>query len=99
MITGQAEEALAQAMSAPNLNLIGLHVHLGSPIFEIEPYQQAVEVMLQFAAEMRDKHGFELREFSPGGGFAIPFTRDDPSPPVAEYAQAISSILRGLAKE
>ncbi|MBT9149074.1 MAG: diaminopimelate decarboxylase [Dehalococcoidia bacterium] len=97
IVTGQAEEALVRAISSPGLRPVGLHVHLGSPIFEIEPYEQAIEVVLRFAAEMRPM--FELLEFSPGGGFAIPYTRHDSSPSVAEYAQAISSRLSGLAGE
>ena len=89
IVTGQGEEALLQAMAAPNLNLIGLHVHLGSPIFEFEPYKEAVGAVLEFAAGMKRKHGFELKEFSPGGGFAIQYTRDVPAPRVADYAEVI----------
>ena len=89
IVTGQGEEALLQAMAAPNLNLIGLHAHLGSPIFEFEPYKEAVGAVLEFAAGMTRKHGFELKEFSPGGGFAIQYTRDVPAPRVADYAEVI----------
>jgi len=99
IVTGQAEAALVRAMSSSGLHPVGLHVHLGSPIFEIEPYEQAIEVVLRFAARMRDKHGFELQEFSPGGGFAISYTREDSAPSVAEYAEAISCRLRSLAGE
>ena len=54
VVTGQAEGALREAMSATNLNPMGLHFHLGSPIYEVEPYRKAIEIVLQFAAEMRD---------------------------------------------
>ncbi len=47
------EEAIAAAMAAPNLNLVGLHFHLGSLIFEIEPYKQAIGRVLDFASVMR----------------------------------------------
>lgn len=92
--SGQAEEAIVQAMSASNLKLVGLHVHLGSLIFSAEPYQEAIKIVFRFAAEMREKHGFELREFSPGGGFAIPYTRDDPAPDVAYFARAIAEAVQ-----
>jgi diaminopimelate decarboxylase len=85
------EEAVVQAMSAPNLNLVGLHFHIGSLIFEVEPYQEAVEVILDFAAEMKHKHGFELRELNVGGGFAIQYTLDSPAPPISAYAEVIAS--------
>ena len=93
IITGQAEAALAEAMLASNLNLIGLHFHLGSPIFEFEPYQQAIGVVLEFAAEMASRRGFELKEFSPGGGFAIEYTLDSHAPSIADYAESITSTL------
>jgi len=85
------EEAVVQAMSASNLNLVGLHFHIGSLIFEVEPYQKAIEVMLDFAAKMKQKHGFELRELNVGGGFAIQYTLDSPAPPISIYAEVIAS--------
>jgi diaminopimelate decarboxylase len=97
--TGQAEEAVAKAMSASNLSLIGLHVHLGSLIFSVEPYQKAIEIVFQFAAEMRDKHGFTLREFSPGGGFAVQYTQDTPAPDTAYFAQAIADTIKSKSKK
>ena len=90
---GQAEEAVKKALAAPNLNLLGLHFHLGSPIFEVEPYRQAIEIAMSFAAQMQEWHGFVLQELSPGGGFAIQYTEDEPPPEVAEYASVISSAV------
>ena len=91
---GQAEEALVEAQAAAGLELVGLHCHLGSPIFELEPYREANAVMLDFAARMRERHGFDLREYSPGGGFAVQYTRDAPAPAADEYAAAIVSSLK-----
>jgi len=88
---GQAEEAITRAMSSSSFELIGLHFHLGSQILELSPYKQAIEIVLDFAAEMRSKHGFRLQEFSPGGGLAIAYSEDSPAPSVAEFADVISS--------
>ncbi|MDI6815357.1 MAG: diaminopimelate decarboxylase, partial [Dehalococcoidales bacterium] len=68
------EEAVATAISATKLNLVGLHFHIGSLIFDTEPYQEAIELILNFAAEMKRKYGFELKELDVGGGFAIQYT-------------------------
>src|SRR5438045_1615373 len=77
------------------VELVGLHCHLGSPLFSLEPYDEANDVMLRFAAEMRSKHGFAMREYSPGGGFASQYVRETRAPPVDDYAEAIvSSFLR-----
>lgn len=94
-----AEEAVAQAMSAANLNLAGLHFHIGSLIFEVEPYEQSIELVLNFAAEMRRKYEFELRELNVGGGFAIQYGLDSPAPPVSVYAEAIVSKIIGKCRE
>ncbi|GAF71671.1 unnamed protein product, partial [marine sediment metagenome] len=88
-----AGEAVARAMAAPNLNLIGLQFHLGSQIFEVEPYVEAIRVTLDLAAEMKSKYGFELKELDVGGGFAVQYTVDSPAPPVSEYAEAIIATV------
>ena len=94
-----AEEAVAAARSAPNLNLVGLHFHIGSLIFEIEPYEQAIELTLNFAAEMKPKYDFELKELNIGGGFAIQYTLDSPAPPISAYAEAIVSKMVNECQE
>lgn len=91
--TGQAEEAVTKAITAPGLNLVGLHFHLGSSIFEVKPYVEAIGILFRFAAEMKERHNFELKEFSPGGGFAIQYVLDFPAPSTGDYAEAITSTL------
>jgi diaminopimelate decarboxylase len=85
------EEAVAQALAAPNLNLVGLHFHIGSLICEVEPYQEAIELVLNFAAEMKQKYNFELKELNVGGGFAIQYSLDSPAPPISIHAEAITT--------
>lgn len=92
--TGQAEEAIVKSLNMKNIELMGIHCHLGSPIFSCEPYKLAVELMTNFARAMKDKHGFELKEFSPGGGFAVAYTLDQNPPQIKEYAQAIIETLK-----
>ena len=90
--TGQAKEAVDRAMHERAINVVGLHFHLGSPIFELEPYTRAMEITLDFAAQA----GLPLEEISPGGGFAIAYTREQVPPSIEEYADAIVSPLGGL---
>jgi len=91
--TGQAEEAIRIALRSPNLRLVGLHFHLGSPIFELEPYKVAMEVVLSFASRFREE-GLMLQEISPGGGFAIAYTRDQEPPSIGDYAETIVSTMQ-----
>ena len=90
--TGDAATAIRQAIGASNLDLVGLHFHLGSPIFELEPYSVAVDRVLTYLAPFLDE-GLNMREFSPGGGFAIGYLRDQLPPAVDEYAEAIVSMF------
>ena len=90
--TGDAEEAVRQVMAAPHLDLQGIHFHLGSPIFELEPYTEAIELVVRFSARMGE-YGLDMRRFSPGGGFAIAYTEDDAPPAIDEYAEAIVGAL------
>jgi len=92
-------EAIAQAMSAPNMNLVGLHFHIGSLIFEVEPYLRSIEVALDLAAEMKQQYGFEMLELNIGGGFAIQYTLDSPSPPISSYAEAVASKIISKCRE
>ncbi len=93
------DEAVAQIVSAPNLNLVGLHFHLGSSIFEIKPYQEAIGIILNFASAMGQKYGFELRELNVGGGFAIQYTLDSPAPPISAFAEAVASTITSKCRE
>jgi diaminopimelate decarboxylase len=96
LATGQAEEAVNQALSASNLNLFGFHFHLGSPVPEIQPYELAIELILRFAQEMGKKFDLTLSEFDIGGGFAVPYTLDSKVPTIANYAKAITGKLSSL---
>lgn len=98
-LLSSAGEAVVKAMSAPGLNLVGLHFHIGSLIFDAEPYQWAVEVTLDFAAEMGRQHGFELKELGAGGGFAIQYTLGAPAPALGVYAEAITSRIKTKCQE
>ncbi len=93
------EEAVRQALALPGLNLVGLHFHVGSLISEVEPYEKSIDIVLGFAAEMKQRHNFELEELSVGGGYAVQYTLDNPVRPVAAYAEAITARIIGDSRE
>lgn len=95
IVTGAAERAVRAVVASPHLEFRGLHMHLGSPIFETEPYAQAVEVVAQFIDEVcRQQIGVEVPEFSPGGGFSVAYRHEQTATPYAEYAQVIAATLK-----
>ena len=91
--SGDAAEAIRRALALSNLDLIGVHFHLGSPIFELEPYSIAVDAILTYLEPFK-RDGLELREFSPGGGFAIGYLRGKLPPSVGSYADVITAAMR-----
>ena len=97
--TGAAEQAVADAQRMTGVDLVGLHCHLGSPLFTVEPYDEANAVMLSFAAEMVRKHGLRFREYSPGGGFASQYVREKPAPDINIYAEEIVSSFKRRCAE
>lgn len=94
-----AGEAVSKAMSSANVKLVGLHCHIGSSIYEVQPFLDAVDNMLKFAAEMKQKYGFEMKQLDLGGGFAVQYLVSNPPPPVAAYAEAITARLTTKCKE
>ncbi|MBI2886818.1 MAG: diaminopimelate decarboxylase [Chloroflexi bacterium] len=99
LVNGAAEDAVARALASPHLRLVGLHMHLGSQLFQVEPYADALRGVLAFAAQMRDRHGLALEEFSPGGGYAVQYLEEQPAPPLSSYAQVITEQLRQACQE
>ncbi len=91
--TGDAATAIRQTLASSNLDLIGIHFHLGSPIFELEPYSIAVDAILTYLAPFKEE-GLNMREFSPGGGFAIGYLRDQLPPPIGSYAEVITRAMK-----
>ncbi len=90
---GQAEEAVRRALAADGLRLVGLHAHIGSQIYEPESLAESAERLIAFAAAMREKHGFELRELSPGGGWGVPMTESDAPAPIEPYLDALTAAI------
>jgi diaminopimelate decarboxylase len=94
-----AEEAISRAMAAPSVNLVGLHFHIGSLINETRPYLESIDLVLELAADMKTKHGFELEELNVGGGYGVAYTLQDEVPDIAYYAEAITSRITAKCKE
>ncbi len=91
--TGDAERAVMQAMHTPGLSLLGLHCHIGSQIYEADSLTAAAVRLAEFAAAMRDRHGFALVELSPGGGWGVPMVEADPDAAIEPFVAALSQAL------
>lgn len=97
--TGQAKAIVAEALSLPGIDLAGLHCHIGSQIFEIDPFVGAARIMTAFIAELKRDLHFDCRELNLGGGLGVRYTEFDP---VIDYADAIARmavVVRQLCDE
>jgi len=93
------DEAVATALASDNLNVDGLHFHIGSGIFETEPYLKSIDVVLEYAAAIKQKHRFEIKVMSIGGGFGVQYTLEAVPPPIAAYAEAIADRITTRCRE
>ncbi|MGN0676214.1 MAG: diaminopimelate decarboxylase [Ruminococcus sp.] len=97
--TGEAFEAVKKAISSENIILRGLHCHIGSQIFDIEPFETASEVMLKFIAKIKNELGFEIRELNLGGGFGIKYLESHDPVPYETYMERVSETVHRCCKE
>lgn len=97
--TGEAFEAVKKAVSLGNVDLVGLHCHIGSQIFDIDPFVLAAEVMVNFIAKIKNELGFEIKELNLGGGFGIKYTEEDAPVPYDRYMEKVSVKVKELCKE
>lgn len=84
----QLEPVFAFVAQQPNLNCIGLHAHIGSQIFELQPHQDLAGVMVQWFKKAAD-HGLPMRELDIGGGLGICYTEADDPPSIDDWAKVI----------
>ncbi|HEY6204501.1 MAG TPA: diaminopimelate decarboxylase [Candidatus Limnocylindria bacterium] len=96
--SGAAEAGVRGVLAQPNLELRGFHAHIGSQIREVGPYRESVERLFAFAAEMRAKTGFVTREISPGGGYGVRYTMDDPETRPADLIREVTATVADAAR-
>ncbi|GAB3545848.1 diaminopimelate decarboxylase [Arthrobacter tumbae] len=88
-----AAQAVAAALDHPCIRLVGVHSHIGSQIFESAGFELAARRLLGFLAEVRDRHGVELKELDLGGGYGIAYTEEDTPRSPAVIAQAMAAVV------
>lgn len=99
MSNGQAMEGIRKALQLPNINLIGLHCHIGSQIFELESYQHAAEVMMDFLQKVYEETGHRLAELNLGGGFGIYYVSGDKPATIKTYATIVMETIKRKSEE
>jgi diaminopimelate decarboxylase len=93
LASGAAAEAVRRIVGLPSLQLVGLHCHIGSHIFDTRGFSLAAHRMVGLLAQVRDEHGIELPELDLGGGTGIAYTSADDPMPVKEFADGLRAIV------
>ena len=92
--TGQAKALLVSALSMKNVNVLGFHCHIGSQIFEIDPFCDAASIMLDFIAKVRDELTFETKVLNLGGGMGVPYVEADPRINYRENISGVAGVIK-----
>ncbi|MBO5020022.1 MAG: diaminopimelate decarboxylase [Clostridia bacterium] len=87
--TGQAKKAVEKLLCLSNIELCGFHCHIGSQIFQSEPFVTASRIMLEFIKEIKDSLGYTAEMLNLGGGFGVRYVETDP---VIDYAEKIAEV-------
>lgn len=95
----RAREVYAEAARLPGIEVVGIDVHIGSQLTELEPFEQAYKKVRDLTAVLR-ADGHDIRRLDLGGGLGIPYTRSNEAPPLpAEYGALIKRTLGDLGCE
>lgn len=92
--TEQAMEFVRAALTMKNLELAGLHCHVGSMVFDEDVFLRTVDLMVGFMAEVRDELGLVFRELNLGGGYGVRYIDSDPRPDIPARLREVASRLK-----
>jgi diaminopimelate decarboxylase len=93
LASGAAAEACRRVLGLPSLELVGIHCHIGSHIFDTHGFSLAAHRMVELLAAIRDEHGVELPELDLGGGHGIAYTAADDPMTTADHAAGLRAIV------
>ena len=96
--SGQADLALEQVLANSRMNMIGLHAHIGSQIFELNGFEMAAKKLMEIAENWRSQYGYTAQVINVGGGFGIKYTAEDNPLKPEEFVRAIVKTIKEEAK-
>lgn len=97
IVSGQALEAVRRALDRPALNLLGLHCHIGSQIFKLDPYKLAIRRIYEFMDDVYRNCGVIFTRLDLGGGLGVKYLPDDQPPSVEQWIETLVTEVRQQA--
>lgn len=96
---GEAHAFVEAVLQMPNVMLSGVHCHIGSQIFDLEPFEVTARIMLNFIADVKEKYGIAITELNLGGGFGIKYTDADDPIAYDSYIESVSKTVKEVCAE
>ena len=92
LVNGDLYNAIEELHNYKHIKLVGLHAHIGSQIFDIEPFLDEVDIMMNLVKEIKEKYNIKIEEIDLGGGIGVYYTKKDQPKAIREFCESI--ILR-----
>ena len=97
--TGQALKLVKLALEKKNVELLGFHCHCGSLVFEVQPFIDQADIMLNFMADIKATTGFEAKVIDLGGGFGVRYTENDPHIDIFKNIEMIAQKVKNVCAQ
>lgn len=89
LVNGDLYNAIEELKNYNHINLVGIHAHIGSQIFDIEPFLDEVDIMMNLVKEIKEKYEIEISEVDLGGGIGVYYTKKDKPKAIKEFCKSI----------
>ena len=89
LVNGDLFRAIEKLSEYKNIKLVGLHAHIGSQIFDVEPYIDTVDIMMNLVKEIKEKFNIQLTEIDLGGGVGVYYTKNDQPKTIQQFCEAM----------
>lgn len=96
---GDLHDAVESIKNYKNIELVGIHAHIGSQIFDVEPYLDEVQIMMNLVKEIKEKYDIDIKEVDLGGGVGVYYTEDDEPRTIKEFCEQIIKTTEQVCKE
>ena len=94
-----AFKCVKDVLEAPGVRLAGLHCHIGSQIFALHSFREAIDVMIQFIKRINDEYGYEIEGLDLGGGLGIAYVKEEEPPTIESFVKLTCTAVKELCAQ